>query len=177
MVLFELEPELRVHLRKALREPMIAPPGRGAETVLDRPGIESLLPHRDPFLFLDRVTFVERTIPLIVCRYDPAGSAPILDGHFPGRPVWPGVLQVEAIGQAGLCLARLLNDREDVGQERPFALTHIVGAEFSRPIIAGAELEIICRLLPDGLFHILVGQCLQQGRICCAAAVRGTTLD
>jgi 3-hydroxyacyl-[acyl-carrier-protein] dehydratase len=173
--MLELSPEHRALVRSASRAPMLASQDRSQHTMLGRSDIEALLPQRQPFLFLDRVTFVDRSAPMIVCRYDLAGSESIFGGHFPGRPVWPGVLQVEAIGQAGLCLARLIAG-DGAGNEPPsFALTHILAAEFSRPVTPGGEMEIICRLLPDGLFHILVGQCLQQNEICCAAAVRGLT--
>jgi hypothetical protein len=52
-------------------------------------------------------------------------------------------------------------------------LTHILGARFVRPVTPAGELEIVARILPDGLFNILVGQCVQHDSICCAAALRG----
>ena len=171
--MLDLAPEVRALIRAAGRGAMIPAAARSRGPVLSRGEVERLLPHRDPFLLIDEITFVDRGTPAIVCRCDLERSAPTFAGHFPGRPLWPGVLQVEAIGQAGLCLARLLagspGDRDAPG----FALTHILGAEFIRPVRPAGGLEIVSRLLPDGLFTILVGQCLQQDAVCCVAAVRG----
>jgi 3-hydroxyacyl-[acyl-carrier-protein] dehydratase len=138
--------------------------------------VAELIPHRDPFLFIDRVTLVDRPGRTIVCRYDPGGAGPILEGHFPGRPIWPGVLQVEAIGQAGFCLARLLADPSEAGSP-DFALTHVLGALFLRPVRPPVELTIVARLFEDGLFTTIVGQCLQGESICCVAAVRGLSRE
>jgi 3-hydroxymyristoyl/3-hydroxydecanoyl-(acyl carrier protein) dehydratase len=87
--------------------------------------------------------------------------------------VWPGVLQIEAIGQAGLCLAGLLGEAGWDEAERGVALTHVLGARFVRPVTPAGDLEIVSRMLPDGLFTIFVGQCLQRDAVCCVASVRG----
>jgi len=75
----------------------------GIPLPLDRAAIEDLLPHRAPFLFLDRVTGL---VPgeSASGHLDITGDEPLLAGHFPGRPVWPGVLTVEALAQLwGAC--------------------------------------------------------------------------
>jgi 3-hydroxyacyl-[acyl-carrier-protein] dehydratase len=159
-VTFTFQPELS-------RRPLISAAERRNGPTLDRTAIERLLPHRDPFLLIDRVEHFDLEAATIVCSYDLDRAASIVAGHFPGRPIWPGVLQVEAIGQAGLCLARLLGTRTD------FLLTHILGAEFVRPVIPSGQVEIMARVVSDGLFQIVDGQCVQDGQICCAAAVRG----
>jgi 3-hydroxyacyl-[acyl-carrier-protein] dehydratase len=68
-----------------------------------------LLPHRPPFLFVDHVEECaagER----VVARYRVTGDEPFLTGHFPGNPIFPGVLQLEALAQAG-GIALLADDR------------------------------------------------------------------
>ena len=160
-------------IESAARRPWLAAAERQRGPVLDRLTIEALLPHRDPFLFLDRITWVDRNDGLIVCQYDLRPTMPVLTGHFPERPVWPGVLQVEAVGQAGLCLLRLSNLCPAGVTEPDVALTHILAARFIRPVLPGAELEIATRAVADGLFTILVGQCLQHDAVCSVAAVRG----
>jgi 3-hydroxyacyl-[acyl-carrier-protein] dehydratase len=72
---------------------------------LDRPGdvptdLVGLLPHRPPFRFVDAVEVLEPGVS-IRARYQVTGDEPFLAGHFPGNPVFPGVLQVEALAQAG----------------------------------------------------------------------------
>ena len=68
--------------------------------MLDRTQIEAILPHRDPFLFLDRVI---ELVPgeYVVAEKDLLPTLDVFRGHFPGHPVFPGVLQLEAIAQAG----------------------------------------------------------------------------
>ena len=162
--------EVAEPFRIACRRRM-APTQEGSHTLLHREGIEKLLPHRDPFLLLDRITLLDRNAPLIACTYDLSRAESVLSGHFPGAPVWPGVLQVEAVAQAGLVLARSLTLSGE-GAE-PVALTHILAAQFMKPILPGGEVEIAARVIEDGLFVTIIGQCLQHGQVCSAAAVRG----
>jgi 3-hydroxyacyl-[acyl-carrier-protein] dehydratase len=163
-------PEVESLFRAACRQPMAEPNGE-RRTVLDREAIQEMLPHRDPFLLLDRVTLLDRDQNLVVGTYNLVRAEPVFSGHFPGMPVWPGVLQVEAVAQAGLVLARCLEAAERPREE--IALTQILGAKFMQPITPGGEVEIVSRVVEDGLFVIIVGQCLRNGRVCSAAAVRG----
>lgn len=92
--------------------PVVTPPSapRGAMPPLDvDPSIvERILPHRRPFLFVDRVTHY-RGGPRPELRATRAIDAadPILAGHFPGAPIWPGVLTIEGMGQASALLATI----------------------------------------------------------------------
>ncbi len=66
----------------------------------ERSPLVGLLPHRAPFLFIDDVDACEPAIS-VRARYEVTGAEPFLAGHFPGNPVFPGVLQLEALAQAG----------------------------------------------------------------------------
>jgi 3-hydroxymyristoyl/3-hydroxydecanoyl-(acyl carrier protein) dehydratase len=163
-----MSPEAAQTLRQAEKQPLLPQEEREGGPILHRAAIQALLPHRDPFLFVDRVTRLDLDRGIIVARYDLAQGAAIFAGHFPHRPLWPGVLQVEAIGQTGGLL--YLKQANSAGAAN-VALTHILGARFARPVTPGADLEVVARVFDDGLLVTIVGQCLQNGQVCSAAAL------
>lgn len=165
-------PDVAALVGSASSKPWLTAPDRQRGPVLDRATIELLLPQRDPFLFIDRITWVDRGDGIIVCQHDLHSTAPALAGHFPQHPVWPGVLQVEAVGQAGFCLHQLTNARTSASDGPWPALTHILAARFIRPVRPGAPVEIVARAFADGLFTVLVGQCLQHDAVCSVAAMQ-----
>jgi 3-hydroxymyristoyl/3-hydroxydecanoyl-(acyl carrier protein) dehydratase len=176
-----LEPGVQRLFARACRAPLLLAAERVRGPQLEAEAVESLLPHRGVFRLVDRITGVlqppSSSAPgaagTIVCRYDLARAAPIIAGHFPGRPLWPGVLHVEAIGQAGLCLYRLSQEKADTVDASACMLTDILAGRYLRPVVPEGEVEIVARILRDGLFVIVVGQCLKDDIVCSAAAIRG----
>jgi 3-hydroxyacyl-[acyl-carrier-protein] dehydratase len=95
--------------------------------------IQRILPHRYPFLMIDRVLEVER-MKRIVAIKNVTINEPWFHGHFPGHPLMPGVLIIEAMAQAGGVL--LLIDVPD-RESKLVVFTGIDGAKFRRPVVPG----------------------------------------
>jgi len=108
---------------------------------LGREQIEEILPHRDPFLFLDEVTVLEPGS-RVVARKRVREDEWVLTGHFPGRPIMPGVIIVEAMAQTGA--VAVLADEANRGKLALFA--GINDVRFKRMVLPGDELELICEV-------------------------------
>jgi 3-hydroxyacyl-[acyl-carrier-protein] dehydratase len=105
---------------------------------LDRAGIEALLPHREPFLFLDRCEAVEPGRRGVAYRAVSADE-PWAAGHFPGEPILPGVLLAEAMAQAAAVVAL---SAMTSAQRKPVYLVGFDKMRFRRPVRPGDELRI-----------------------------------
>src|SRR5271166_323842 len=112
-----------------------APP---TKTAMDINDILRILPHRFPFLLIDRVLELVR-MKKIVALKNVTITEPFFQGHFPDKPIMPGVLIVEAIAQAGgLLLLTEVPNRD----EMLMVFTGIEKARFRRPVVPGDQLRI-----------------------------------
>jgi len=105
--------------------------------VIDIRGILDRLPHRFPFLLVDRVIELEPGHRLVALK-NVTINEPFFQGHFPGEPVMPGVLIVEALAQAGGILVSLARE----GETGLFMLASIRNARFRRPVRPGDQLRL-----------------------------------
>jgi len=114
------------------------------ETVLDILAIMQRLPHRYPFLLIDRIV---RFVPgeEIVALKNVTMNEPFFQGHFPAKPVMPGVLIIEALAQAGGILAAEIRGAEKQGE-----IIYFMGMDavrFRKPVVPGDQLMLEARVL------------------------------
>jgi len=112
-----------------------------ARAGLDRAAIEAIIPHRDPFLLIDEIVELEPGV-RAAGRYHVREEAWYLRGHFPGRPIMPGVLQVEALAQVGAVCG--LSHPSFAGKLALFA--GIDDVRFKRIVTPGDTLDLTCTI-------------------------------
>ena len=105
---------------------------------LDLAAIKELIPHRYPFLLVDKVDELTPGQSIVAIK-NVSANEPFFQGHFPDFPVMPGVLILESIAQAGALL--MLHGSEDPGSRVPL-LAGIDKARFRRPVVPGDQLRI-----------------------------------
>jgi 3-hydroxyacyl-[acyl-carrier-protein] dehydratase len=121
--------------------------------VLESADIQRIIPHRYPVLLVDRVLELELGRRIVAIK-SVSGNEPFFQGHFPGNPIMPGVLIVEALAQAGVVL--LLSDEANRGKLPLFA--GIDNLKFRRKVLPGdtlrLELSVISQRGPVGKGHV-----------------------
>lgn len=134
---------------------MVADSDKGLKTkgVYDINKIKEFLPHRYPFLLVDRITEVDidGDVKRIVGYKNVTVNEPFFEGHFPEGPVMPGVLILEAMGQVGCVMMSLAQDmnvvpRQD-GERKMIFLTTVHEAKFRKPVLPGDQLRTEATLI------------------------------
>ena len=137
--------------------------------------IQALLPHRYPFLLVDRVLELEPGQRILACKCVSINE-PFFQGHFPGHPVMPGVLIVEAMAQAAGVLTQISSRLKGTTGSPLFYLAKVDNARFNAPVVPGDQLRLeveLKRLLRSmGLFEartIVNGKEVASCELMCAA--------
>ncbi len=136
--------------------------------------ILSVLPHRYPFLLVDRVLEVEPGKRIVALK-NVTINEPFFAGHFPGRPVVPGVLLVEGMAQAGGLL--LLGDMPNRASKLVF-FAGIEGAKFRRPVVPGDQIRYEVEVLRlRTTFCKLAGKVMVDGQLAAEAVISSAMVD
>jgi beta-hydroxyacyl-ACP dehydratase FabZ len=136
--------------------------------------IQSLIPHRYPFLLIDRIVEIE-PLKRIVAIKNVTVNEPFFQGHFPGAPVMPGVLIIEAMAQAGaVLLFREVPDREN----KLMYFAAIEEARFRKPVTPGDQLRMEIEVIKyRSGYGKLGGKAYVDGVVVCEAIVTSVTAD
>lgn len=113
--------------------------------VLDINDIQKMLPHRDPFLFVDKIIEIEEERAVGIKKI--TGNEEFFKGHFPNRPIMPGVLIVEALAQVGGIL--MLNKEENLN--RPAYFFSLNNVKFKKAVIPGDTLRLEVNIVKSRL--------------------------
>jgi 3-hydroxyacyl-[acyl-carrier-protein] dehydratase len=130
--------------------------------------IMDFLPHRYPFLLIDRIVEFERAKRVVAIK-NVTMNEPFFQGHFPGHPIMPGVLVIEAMAQAGAVL--MLSEMED-RHSKLAVFSGIDGAKFRRSIVPGdqirIEVDVVSFRTRAGK---MAGKAYVEGKLACEATL------
>jgi len=139
-----------------------------AKTTMDIGEILAILPHRYPFLLIDRVIDIVRKKRIVAIK-NVTVNEPFFTGHFPNYPIMPGVLIVEAIAQAGgALLLTEISDRD----KKLMVFTGIQQAKFRRQVVPGDQIRIEVDVIVWRSTAVkMQGRAFVDGKVACEATV------
>ena len=143
---------------------------------LNKLDIKNLLPHREPMLLIDEIINIKKLYSATAIM-NVKKNAFYLDGHFPGNPVMPGVLIIEAFGQAAAALTAHGIDKKEYENKLVF-LMNVEKARFRNPVIPDCKLELnIQAIRSHGRVWKYQGQAFVDGKLMADAKWAATIVD
>lgn len=137
--------------------------------VFDIQKIQEILPHRYPFLMIDRVSEFEDNQKVVATKCVTMNE-PYFSGHFPGRPVMPGVMILEAMAQAGAILA--IRSSDGVIPGKIIFFTGATNVRFKRQVTPGDVLRIEMRSVKKRRpLWIMEGEVTVNGKVVCSGSI------
>jgi 3-hydroxyacyl-[acyl-carrier-protein] dehydratase len=126
-------------------------------SAIERSEIETLIPHRPPFLWIDRVEELEPGVRCVAVKFvDPAN--PVFTGHFPAKPILPGVFLIEAVAQTAGVMLGSARPEVSVKSDGGVALLAAVNRfKFLKPVTPGQTLRVETKKLTEALQMACIG--------------------
>lgn len=147
--------------------------------IMDVMEIQKIIPHRYPFLLLDRVTEIVKSESLIGYKNVTIGDQ-VFQGHFPGHPIYPGVMILEGMAQAGGILAfKSMDDMtEEEAANKVVYFMSIDKAKFRHPVRPGDKLEYhISVIKRKGSIWLLAGKAYVDSKVVSEAELKAMIVD
>jgi len=150
---------------------------KALNTMIDVMKIQEILPHRYPFLLVDKIT--ELKINEIVKGYKNISiNEQIFMGHFPGHPIYPGVLILEGMAQTGGVLAFESMTQKVSPKEKVVYFTGIDKAKFRNPVRPGDRLDYVMKVVKNrGAVWIFEGEAFVDGNLVAQAELKAMIVD
>ena len=146
--------------------------------MMDVVEIQKILPHRYPLLLIDRVTEVVNHEKLVGFKNVSIGEQ-VFEGHFPGHPIYPGVMILEGMAQAGGILAfKSMDMTEEEAAEKVVYFMSIDKAKFRAPVRPGDKLEYEINVIKNkGAIWVLQGKAYVDGKMVAEAELKAMVVD
>jgi len=147
--------------------------------LMDVMDIQKILPHRYPFLLVDRVTTLDPGATITAYK-NVSISEPVFQGHFPGHPIYPGVMILEGMAQAGGILAfkSMTDVTEEEIQNKVVYFMSIDKAKFRNPVKPGDQLEYRVSVIKNkGAIWLLKGEAYVDDKLTSEAELKAMIVD
>ncbi|MBS1647042.1 MAG: beta-hydroxyacyl-ACP dehydratase [Bacteroidetes bacterium] len=162
--------EAKEILINSLKRDKIEMPLGAASVSYGLPDIQKIIPHRNPFVLVSTIHAIHIEQACIEVSYLVNPKDPVFAGHFPGMPVFPGVFQIESMGQAGLCLSYFIKNKTTQINEKSKPVqglfTRVHNAGFNKAVKPGDVLTIRVKSIEDDDFMgVMQAQALVNNEI------------